>query len=249
MPSETGTEQARHSKLETVFFSYHFEEDQELVRAIIKCIERHGLELVTGKRLGGGEVPSAVKDRIQSADSLIALMTRRYKIAEPNLELWDTYPWVRDELTYGYQLRKPAIAIVESRVEVAGAFSTYERITFDRGHWNSAIEALDQTLLLWTGHLGAKPIKVHLGPAERLRQLGIDERLWCRYRWWLPPAVPEEWVRADIIREVGSLHFLACRPGDSSALIQIEILKDGEPEWRSDWRTLEVFVELRRAGG
>ena len=250
MPSATNPEQARRSKLETVFLSYHFKEDQELVLAIIKCVERQGLEVVTGGRLGGGEIPSVVKDRIRGADSLIALMTRRYKIGGSEIEFWDSHPWVRDELTYGYHLDKPAIPIVESGVEVAGAFSNYERITFDRDDWDSAIKALEQTLLLWTGRLGAKPIKVQMQPAERLRNLGLDDRQWCRYRWWLPPNLPENWVRTDsILREIGSLYFFARRPPDSSAMIEIEVLKDGECQWRSGWKTIEVSVELRRTDG
>ncbi len=72
-------------EIKTVFLSFHFEKDREFVRAVTECIERQGLEIVTGERLGGGEVPSAVKERIRSADSLIALLTRRYRIGEPEL--------------------------------------------------------------------------------------------------------------------------------------------------------------------
>lgn len=244
MAHEEHSESAPHSEIKSVFFSYHFGEDKQLVLAIAKCVERQGLELVTGERLGGDEVPSAVKNRIRNAGSLVALLTRRYRIGEPKMKLWDTHPWVRDELTYGYQLGKPAIAIVESGVEVAGAFSTYERITFESERWELAIDKLQETLLLWTGQLGAKSIKVHLFGDEALKQLAPTRRPQGRYRWWSPPSVPEEWASVDLLYSPGGAYFLARRPPDENALIEFQVLEDGEPEWMSAWTGLEVRLQL-----
>lgn len=108
---------------------------------------------MTGERLGGGEVPATVRNLIRNADAIVALLARRFRLGEAEMKLWDTYPCVRDEPTYGYQLEKRATAIVENGVEIAGAFSGYERIAFEREQWESAATELQRTLLLWTGQL------------------------------------------------------------------------------------------------
>ncbi len=82
---------------------------------------------------------------------------------------------------------------MEAGVEVAGAFSNYERITFDVEHWEAALADLEKTLLVWTGQLGAKPIKVHLSPDQVVEELHRNPRLKCRYRWWSTGEDSEEW--------------------------------------------------------
>jgi TIR domain-containing protein len=234
----------------SVFFSYHFGSDQPLVSDITKQIERQGLELITGDRLGGGEVPATVKNRIRSADAVVALLTRRYRIGDAELKLWDTYPWVRDELAYGYQLEKRAIAIVESGVEVAGAFTGYERITFERERWAAALGELEKTLLLWTGQLGVKPVRVQMLGEEFLAAVSTGRAgLQCRYRWWSMSDDPEEWTSVNIRLITGGVYFLARRPPDENAVIEVEVLSDGTSEWESPPTPMHVTVTLHRSAG
>jgi len=81
--------------IRSVFLSYHFGQDEPLVQAIKEVIDRQGLDPVTGERLGGGEVPATVKTLIRNADAIVALLTRRFRIGEAEMKLWDTYPCVR----------------------------------------------------------------------------------------------------------------------------------------------------------
>jgi hypothetical protein len=244
--NDENREAAQRPKIKSVFLSFHFEDDNQLVTDIRSRVERQGLEPVTGERLGGSEVPRTVKDRIRTADATIALLTRRYRLGDPKLKLWDTYPWVRDELNYAYQLDKPAIAIVETGVEIAGAFSTYERITFEREQWAVALKKLEETLLLWTGGLPAKPFRVQLLGDKLSKQLRQASQAHCRYRWWAPPSIPEEWTSAQILFITGGIYFFARRPPDESALIEVQILEGDKPQWDSPWTGLEVTLNLSR---
>jgi hypothetical protein len=247
MKNKAGSKSARLREIKTVFLSYHFgEEDETFVQSIRNCIERQGLEVVTGERLGGDVLSAAIEGRIRKADSLIALMTRRYTIGEPEMHLWDTYPFVRDELFLGYKLKKPAIALVENNVEIVGIYSERERINFERKDWDAAIRELEKTLLLWTGKLGVKPIRVQLLPEEIAMEIRQINRLECRYRWRSFNDL-EEWTNADIYFVTGGIFFNARRPPDENSLIEVQILANGKIQFESYWEDLEVRVHLHQA--
>lgn len=94
-----------------------------------RLLSSHGVRLVSGHALQGEAISSAIMRRIEEADGLIALLTRRDKLADGG---WSTHMWVRDELEYAYRLGKPTVCFVESGVNPGLGLIEREQIRFDR---------------------------------------------------------------------------------------------------------------------
>lgn len=132
--------------MKTIFLSCHLgDADRALVRKVRSLVESHGLQVITGEVLGGRALREAVMSRIQKADALIALMTKR---ANPP-DFGGTHPWVREEYVHAMALQKPAIALFESGVVCAGAYKANERIDFNPKDPLKSFLKLSQTLGVW----------------------------------------------------------------------------------------------------
>lgn len=132
--------------MKSIFLAHSFHDsDKDIVESIEKVIGAFGIELKTGRRLGGEVPESEIEKRIESSDALIALFTKR----EGG---WPTSAWVLNEYGHAVSIRKWAIAIVEKTVidDWLGTMrNARERIELDRGDFGPAILMLVEQIGTW----------------------------------------------------------------------------------------------------
>src|SRR5689334_15658135 len=115
--------------MEKIFLSSSFApEDAELVRQVERLLTSHGLLVLNGRSLGGGGLTPKIEAKIDQADALVALLTRR----EKQNDKWLPSDWVKDEFRYALNTKKPAIAVLESDVKLEGAYGENQYIKLDR---------------------------------------------------------------------------------------------------------------------
>ncbi len=77
---------------EKIFLGFAFRnEDRELATNIEVLLASHNIKMITGEHLGGDQLTDAVTERIDQADALIGLLTRREQLASGG---WTTHQWV-----------------------------------------------------------------------------------------------------------------------------------------------------------
>ncbi|HEY9250835.1 MAG TPA: hypothetical protein VIO38_16960 [Rariglobus sp.] len=225
--------------MKSVFLSHSFtQEDRELVGEIEQLLASHGLVMTRGKRLGGVSLITGIEAKIQEADALIALMTRRGQ-PDPADGFWRTHDWVRDE--FGMVRRgQPRIALIESGVRVGGQLSELEHLPFDRADRLAAMLALAETIGIWRQEAG-RVVKVQILPEELAQAVGQgDGSLRCFYRTFTVKP-PEMWVETTPIFEPGGTFVYVDRVGENH-LIQIRVAGNNS-RWLS--RARSQFLEVR----
>src|SRR5215216_4180195 len=99
--------------MDRVFIAHRFDAPgRALASEVEDLLTSYELNATTGRELGGDELDDTVKKKIEEADALIALMTRREQLAGSNK--WVTHPWVINEYDYAVSKNKRAIAVVET---------------------------------------------------------------------------------------------------------------------------------------
>jgi hypothetical protein len=120
--------------------------DNELVDKIDRLLTSHGLRTITGKSVGGGALTPEVRARIEQADALVALLTRREQTPSSG---WTTSEWVKDELDHARAKGKPSIAVIEGGVAAGGAYRENEYIPLDRAFSLETFLRLSETIQVW----------------------------------------------------------------------------------------------------
>ena len=102
--------------MKKVFLSFSFrDEDRALNSQVERLVDSHNLMGVTGVRAGGQPLRDRIFQQIEGCDALVALMTRRDKIA--GQQAWTTSEWVKNELNHGRAKKLRTIALVENGVQ------------------------------------------------------------------------------------------------------------------------------------
>jgi hypothetical protein len=228
-----------------VFLSHSFRpEDRDLVARIDSLLSSHDVPIIKGNRLGGGALTQEVKRRIEQADGLIALMTKRERVDDPGPERWSTHPWVRDELSHGRSEDKLTIGLVEMGVEVGGAYGDHERIVLDRDNPLDALLALSETIRIWKEELGASR-KIQIKPDEIGQRLRTEPGLVCRYRFVSPEGNRTNWKVSDPVPQPsGTILYVNGLRGDDH-YIEVEVLRGDSMEWWSPATAQLIDVELK----
>jgi hypothetical protein len=183
------------------FLAYRFgDEDRELVGNVETLLNSHDVAVITGTRLGGKALTPAIKERIESADALVALMTRRAQIGVSGQ--WSTHPWVLKELAHARTVKKRTIALVEEDVRLPTSLARLERIALDRTSPADAVLALSETIRLWKEELG-NPRRLLIKPDTVGQQL-LASGLLCRYRFVSPEGKRGTWRFSDPILQPGA---------------------------------------------
>ncbi|MEM7305270.1 MAG: toll/interleukin-1 receptor domain-containing protein [Planctomycetota bacterium] len=210
--------------MRSLFLSYSFSkhEDRLLVSEIEDVVRCHNVVQDNGKHLGGDALTDEIRRRIEEADALVALATRRDQLASGR---WTTHPWVRDEFGHARAHDKPAILILETEVDHGGAYAAHEWIELDRASPAAAMLKLSKTIALWRADAG-RHLRVQL-VAEDLDGGHLSE---CRYRFAYRGQYGE-WTPGQPILEPGGC-FLEINGVREGRLIEVQLLRDGQ-RWRS----------------
>jgi hypothetical protein len=204
-----------------VFLSSTFgDADREVVGQIESMLSSVDVQIVTGRRLGGGNLTAEVMKRIETSDGCVALMTRRERLGEPGSERWATHQWVRDEINYARSHDVRSVALVEDGVSNDGAYLERERIPFRRESPLEAFLALLETIRLWRQEMGSTRV-AQLSPGDLARRFYEERGMRCRYRYVLGDGERSVWADAEpILAPGGTLVYLK---GVRSATDQVEV--------------------------
>jgi hypothetical protein len=226
--------------MQRVFLSMSFVPgDVDLVDAATDFIESQDLLVVTGEDLGGLPLTDEIKRKIDEADALVSICTRREHLAAGS---FSTSTWVRDELMYAKAKGKPALALVEDGVDLGGMLAPNEQARFARSDPLKAFAKLANSLAIWRQKAGMtlKAAIVPVDIAVQLRKATTVE--YCAVR----NGAADNWKSAPLVREIGGLYaYLAGVPRD--ALVRVRATTDGRV-YESVATSLHYYVSLEAEG-
>jgi hypothetical protein len=228
-----------------IFIAFSFRnEDRALANQIDRLLASHSVRSVNGERLGGEEVTPEVKKLIGECDGLVALLTKRDKVAKKNI--WRTHEWVKYELDHARDNRVPAIALVEKGVELGGPYTANERIDLDPQNPLEAFIRLSETIGQWKLKLG-RTIKVRILPPTLAQKAGEGgETIKCRQRYFIG-GVPSDWKDITPVPEPGGT-FVYLQGVSDDHTIQLEVEEEKRVKWLSVASPQWVAIELSRKG-
>lgn len=125
-------------------------EDSPVVVSVVETLRQSGAFVLTGERPEAREVSGKIKDRINTSELFVAVMTRRHYVE--SMHGWTTSAWVIEEKGYslGQNPNRPVVALVEEGISVpsdtGGLEGDLEMIFFNREHFHIAEEKLRQVL-------------------------------------------------------------------------------------------------------
>lgn len=232
--------------MQTVFLAHSFgDADRELVDSVDRLLASHALFTLTGKALGGGPLTPEIKDRIDKADALIAILSRREQLVDGG---WTTSDWVRDELAHARVKDKPTIAVIEQGVKTGGAYGENEYIAFDRQNPLEAFLLLSETLRQWQDTLG-RLVRVRLQPDEAA-ELAVDDGagVRCRYRLMDDQGIASGWFDGVVYEQAGGV-LLYVKGAHERQNVQVSIESEGQGViWRSPFEPQLMQITLKAKG-
>ena len=232
--------------MRTLFLSFSFRDsDRELVQNVEQLLASHNIQVVTGRNLGGGPLTQEVMARIEKADGLVALATRRDPLAQPP-GAWTTHQWVRDELNHTHGKNMPAIALVEQGVALDGAYAEQEYIPLDRDQPLDAFLRLSDTIALWKREAGQR-LEVRIMPEELSKHPGhMTGTIVCRYRYLVGDEFTDWKETSSLPKAGGAVVYL--NGLRENYLVQLQ-LQDGAKQWFSEVTPPLAEIELKQVGG
>jgi hypothetical protein len=143
-----------------VFLSYTYslplefeEETNALVKSVRMVLEAMDIpQVVTGEDLGGQQLSTEVKQRIERSQALIALETPWKQLSGD--QGYIASDWVRREFTQAETLGKELIAVVHEKVALNSAFKDREHTAFRPPDYTLVLLKLMRTIALWNKKLG-----------------------------------------------------------------------------------------------
>ena len=232
-----------------VFLSSTFgDADREVVGQIESMLSSVDVQIVTGRRLGGGDLTLEVMKLIESSDGCVALMTRRERLGEPGTERWATHPWVRDEINHARGRRVSWIALVEEGVSDDGAYRERERIPFCREAPLAAFLALLETIRLWRQEIGST-LTARLSPDDLGRRFRQDGLMQCRYRYVSADGERRPWADGEPRLAAGGTLLYLKGVRSATDQVEVEVLEGDRPIMYSAATPQWVSIALEEQGG
>lgn len=223
-----------------IFLAYSYRPANEPLAAdIARLIESHGLLPITGKILGGANIPEAVKARIRGSDAVISLLTPENK---PRKAKWKPGGWPRDELVAARGRGQRAIAIVERNAELDGMIKGDQYIEVDRAAPCSAMIELSETIALWKAEAG-RAIDLRLVP-DAAATMASTDGVKCRYRIIDQNAKAGPWQEDSARTRPGGV-FLVVPGVRNNEQIEVQIMDGQVTRWRSPEAPPSYHVELK----
>jgi hypothetical protein len=226
-----------------VFLAFSFRnEDKPIVNYLEQLLASQLVNIITGERLGGEQLTLAVKARIEQADALVALLTRRDQLAGGG---WTTHDWVKDKIGYARAKGKRAIALVEDGVEVGGMYEPHECIHLTKDSVVDALLILSETVSQWKWE-GGRTVKVQILPQELAQKVGVGgPGIRCRHRLCLNGKY-SEWREATPVPELGGT-FIYIEGVQDDQLVQIRV-DESDKVWQSPATAQWLQVQLNSGG-
>lgn len=230
--------------MQQVFLSFTYvphpdfvEETNALRRNVTTVIESIDLRVVTGEDLGGEALTDEIRERIEKADALVALLTPwKDKLGNKTHA-----PWVADEFAHASAHRKPATRIIHADLAVAGMYAAHEYIAFAPDKAADTLLQLMRTLALWKKQRG-RPMEVEIAPDvaggfDRNQVKTCEFQLFQNYQ-------ESEWRNATIWPQPGALYaYLPGVPDQAKLRLRLQHAND---TWQSEYSSPVGRIQLSR---
>jgi len=231
--------------MQQVFLSFTYRphpdyvaESENLRRSVAIVIESMDLRVATGEDLGGEALTDEVRDRIEKADALIALLTP-WKDANGNKVVPQ---WVVEEFAHAKAKGKPAIRIVHADLAPAGMYAANEYIAFAPDKLSDVLLKVMRTLALWRKQSG-RPMEIEIAPDAGDPRFDPGRVKTCEYQVFLNYE-ESEWRKATIWPQPGALYaYLPGVPDQSKLRLRLQL---GEETWQSAYNSPVGRVQLSR---
>jgi hypothetical protein len=232
--------------MQQVFLSYtynphpdHAAESETLKRQTTTVIESMDLHVSDGEDVGGEQLNDAVRQRIDAADALIALVTPWRDAAGNKV----APPWVADEFTHAKARGKPAIKIMHASLAPAGMYgASHEYILFQPNAAADVLLKLMRTLALWKKSNG-RPMELEIAPDVMNQRFDTSKIRACKFQLFKDYR-ESDWRDARIWPQPGAIYaYLPAVPDKAKLRLQIE--QDNEI-WQSDFSNPVGRVTLTR---
>jgi hypothetical protein len=232
--------------MQQVFLSYTYRphpdfvaESENLRRSVSIVIESMDLRVATGEDLGGEALTDEVKERIEKADALVALLTP-WKDALGN----KVQPqWVVEEFAHAKAKGKQAIRILHSDFAAAGMYAANEYIAFAPDKLTEVLLKVMRTLALWRKQSG-RPMEIEITPDAGAQRFDPGRVKVCEYQVFLDYE-ESQWRKATIWAQPGALY--AYLPGvPDQAKLRLRLQLDNET-WQSAYNSPVGRVQLSRS--
>ena len=226
-----------------IFVAYGYRPSDQWVKdQVFRIVKAFGDTVVTGEDLQGQPITDGVQDRIENADGLIAMLTRR---EEQNLGQWSTHRWVTDELSCALANNKKVVEVRETGVDAqSGMAGGRQLITYDEAARDRCLVAIVETLGNWHRE---RFVPVQLGPPAACKKFAPNinaATFRCTYRLLVNDQVGLE-QPVPITPKAGALYVLLPNV-PAKADIQIQIV-NGAEIWISDYEPADVLkVDVKR---
>lgn len=219
--------------MERIFLSYHFERvGSTLANQVQQLASSHGLLVLTGERLDGGQLSQAIKDKIDSCDGLICLITERVDDLDRD--------WVRDERAYADGRGKRVLSIVQFGSEDGGMYGAHEQIRIDPQDPLQAFLKLSDTIGNWR-RLDGRFITAKLQPND-VAALAHDPNTQIQYCLWERDS-QSDW-RPAVAKRTGHRETLAfLKDVPETAQVEIKLVRSGKV-WESGALDQHLSVQL-----
>jgi len=154
------------------FLSCSFEPgDREVFDWFRKMIDALEFDVLTGEEPSIRSLPDMVRERVESSEAFVGVLTRRDKVE--GSEEWLPPTWVRDEIAMAYSLGKPVAVFAEDGVRVDGMIpqlTKYER--WNRSDLGGTAPTVVRYLVVLRN--GVSPPEDNAGDLATIRALGED---------------------------------------------------------------------------
>ncbi len=222
--------------MESIFVSYSFDErGRELARLVKDLIRTYSIRSVDGEAVGGGALNDKIRQLVDEADGLIAVLTSKNGDKPSD--------FVKGELDYARAREKKTTALVDEDVQLGGGlWDDYERIELGTGITPAYIK-LSRTIGGWRRE-GGRLVQVAVGPRELADLVDNGDAATCECRLTRQGQVLRKWYKVPLIAEVGGLAaYLNGVPEE--ALVELRIEVDGQT-WKSRALPQWIHAELRK---
>ena len=202
--------------MESIFLSYHFDQNVEsLAGSIKRLIHSHDLEVIDGHRLEGQQLTDAVAERIQGADAMVVLLSKRGE--------GKTNDWVQHERTTAFTHKIPFIALIEEGLPNNGPFQTFEYIRYKPDDLVEALLKVSETIFKWKLRLGER-VEAYLEPEEivALVRSNYNQKDIVKYRFFSSKTGWSSWKEALIKPQSGGLSLFLEGVGKNTEM-QIQV--------------------------
>lgn len=227
--------------MEAIFLSYtyrphpaHEADLERLRRCVVRVVEAMGLRVVDGVDVGGRPLDEALKQKIKSADAMIALVTPQAddkgEVANPE--------FVLSEFQYMEGLQKPTMRVLHTLLKARGLGAGNEYTPFEAGKELDVVLKLMHTLALWRRE-GGKLARLRLEPDDLAKSYDETQGDRCDFQVITPTGAYRDYERANLAVEPGAAYALLPKLRDGER-VRLR-LKQGGTTWQSKY-AIDPFV-------